>query len=177
MRGVPFSISEEEVKYELLKQNYPVIRATRLLKTSRTIDGQDKIKSPTPLLAIHLKNNDMGKSIFNLDRFFYSVLSVEPTIIRCTTMYQLPKVHTLKTSAGWNPPRCLKCVGSHNFMDCPRRRVTKLQVCVNCGQNHTTNSVPGWMMTEKWGVVLILSWWDVSTYPIECNCKLIASFG
>jgi hypothetical protein len=79
MRGVPYFISEEKVKNKLFKLNFPVIRATRLFLTSITIDGQDKIKSPTPLLAIDLQNNDMGKSIFNIERFFfYSVVSVEP---------------------------------------------------------------------------------------------------
>jgi hypothetical protein len=98
MRGVPYSISEEEDKNELLKLNFPVIRATCLLKKSITIDGQDKIKSPIPLLAIDLQNNDMGKSIFNLERFFLfrGISRAKAAIIHHTTMYQLPKVQSYK---------------------------------------------------------------------------------
>lgn len=139
MRGVPYSISEEEVKDELIKLNYPVIRTTRLLKTTRTIDGQEKIKSPTPLLAIDLVNNDKGKSIFNIDRFCYSVVSVEPrrrssAIPQCTNCQRFN--HTKNFCR--LEPRCVKCAGSHNYKDCPSRRVTT-PVCVNCGQNHTAN--------------------------------------
>jgi hypothetical protein len=125
MRGVPYSISEEEVKNELLKLNFLVISATRLLKKSITIDGQDKIKSPTPLLALDLQKNDMGKSIFNQERFFYSVVSVEPRRRSFTipqyTLWQYHITYCQRYNHTKNfcrlEPRCVKCAGYHNFKD------------------------------------------------------------
>ena len=67
MRGVPYSISEEEAKDELKKLKYPVLRVTRLLRTLKPTDGTDITKTPTPLLAVDLHNNEQGKTIFNLE--------------------------------------------------------------------------------------------------------------
>jgi hypothetical protein len=138
MRGVPYSISEEEAKNELIKLNYPVIRVTRLLKTSKPTDGV-ATKTLTPLLAVDLKNNDQGKTIFNLDRFIYSVISVEPrrrssNIPQCTNCQ---KYNHTKNFCKLEP-RCVKCAGPHHYTNCPSRKV-EIPLCVNCGKNHTAN--------------------------------------
>lgn len=61
VRNVPTSLSENEIKTELLDQNYPVLRVTRLL---------NKNKLPLPLCAVDLENNDDGKAIFKLNSLF-----------------------------------------------------------------------------------------------------------
>ena len=71
MRGVPYSISEEEVKAELIRLNYPIIRPTRLLKTSKCLGGQ-------ALFWQQIFETTTTEKLFLPRIYFFSVVSVEP---------------------------------------------------------------------------------------------------
>lgn len=130
IRNVPSSLSENEIKTELLDQNYPVIRVTRLL---------NKTKLPLPLCAVDLENSEDSKAIFKLNTLFYAVVSVEPKrkskqIPQCTRCQRYG--HTKNFCK--LDPRCVRCTGQHHYSDCPKKRTEPPQ-CVNCGENHSAN--------------------------------------
>lgn len=130
IRNVPISITEDEIKAELLQLKYPVIKATRLLNTK---------KIPIPLIAIELQKTEEAKAIFNLNRLLHCVVAVEPRrksseIPQCTNCQRMG--HTKNYCH--LPPRCVKCKEHHHYSQCLKPKdVTP--GCVNCGGEHTAN--------------------------------------
>jgi hypothetical protein len=130
IRNVPTSLSENEIKTELIDLNYPVTRVTRLL---------NKNKLPLPLCAVDLQNNDDGKSIFKLKTLCYAIVSVEikrrprqiPQCTRCQRYGHTKNFCKLD-------PRCVRCTGQHHYSECPKPKNDSPQ-CINCGENHTAN--------------------------------------
>lgn len=130
IRNIPISLSEEEVKSELLILNYSVQKVARLY---------NKDKYPIPLCAVELDKTDNVNEIFNLTKINYSIVSVEPRrkskdIPQCKRCqrYGHTKNYCLLE------PRCVKCTGAHLYTDCPKKPTDKVQ-CVNCGGEHPAN--------------------------------------
>lgn len=130
IRGIPTSLTIEEIKQDLLALEYPVIKVVRLLK---------KDKSPMPLCAVELENSEQAKDIFNLSRLHYCIVTVEQRrnsrdIPQCTNCqrYGHTKNYCRLT------PRCVKCTVNHHFSQCPKLKEEKPK-CVNCEGEHTAN--------------------------------------
>uniref|UniRef100_A0A1B6LDV0 Pre-C2HC domain-containing protein n=1 Tax=Graphocephala atropunctata TaxID=36148 RepID=A0A1B6LDV0_9HEMI len=68
-KNVPCSLTPEEVKAELISQNYSVLTVGRLF---------NKDKTPYPICAVSLENNESGKYIFHFNRLNYSEVRDEP---------------------------------------------------------------------------------------------------
>ena len=96
IRGVPYSISDDEAKSELLFRNFPIIKANRVLKKTYLEGSEERQKVSMPLSAVELTNNEQGKAIFSLDRlFFFSDICRTSTLVtNYTTMHQLAKVQS-----------------------------------------------------------------------------------
>lgn len=130
LRNVPLSLSEEEIKTELLDSGFPVIKVVRLL---------NKNKSFIPLCSVSLENNEKGLDIFKLEKLYHSIIQVEakrknkdiPQCVRCQRFGHTKNFCRLD-------PRCVRCTGQHLYSDCPLAKTADPE-CVNCGEKHTAN--------------------------------------
>lgn len=98
---------------------------------------ENKEKSPIPIVSLYLyKNHGTNKDIFNLNKFFNCVVSVEPkrknyTIPQCYNCQRYG--HTRNYCK--QKTRCMKCAGNHSSPNCNQ---IDILVCANCGENHTS---------------------------------------
>lgn len=130
IKNVPCSLTPEEIKDELISQNYPVLTVARLF---------NKEKVPYPVCAVSLENNESGMEIFQLNRLCYTVVHVEqkrksPTVPQCTRCQRYGHTRNFCKL----DPRCVRCTGQHLYSACPKNK-TDPPECVNCGENHTAN--------------------------------------
>lgn len=130
IRNIPISLTEKEIKDGLIKLNLPIHSVTRLLNSA---------KRPIPVCAIELNKDKDANEIFNLTRFNYCVVSVEPRrktrdIPQCKRCQRYGHTQNYcKLEA-----RCVKCTGNHHYKDCPKTSDTEPQ-CVNCNGKHPAN--------------------------------------
>lgn len=129
LRSVPLSLTEEEIKNELIAE-YPVKKVVRLL---------NREKQPMPLCVIDLENNEKAKEIFNLRYLMHAVVSAEPRrkprdIPQCTRCQRYGHTKNFCKLT----PRCVKCQESHHFTECKKDKDTA-PTCVNCGNSHPAN--------------------------------------
>lgn len=129
IRNLPISATDDEIKTELSKK-FTVKRVTRLL---------NKEKLPMPLCAVDIERNETSDEIFNVTRYFHSIISVEPRrksndIPQCTRCQRYG--HTKNYCK--LEPRCVKCLENHHYSNCPKRPGEKPS-CVNCQGDHTAN--------------------------------------
>ena len=134
LKPVPYSLTEEEIKNELLAMNYPVKNVTRI---------QNKFRQPTPACSVVLDDNKESREIFNMNKFFYCLVTVEPR-------YRPKGIPQCRNCLKWNhtrnychlSPKCVLCAGSHSLKDCnlrtmPSTSATKITPkCSNCGGPH-----------------------------------------
>lgn len=130
IRNLPTSITDQEIKDELLLKDFPVTNVTRL---------RNKEKQPIPLCAVILAKGEKSKSIFHLETLYHCRITVEPRrggrgIPQCTRCQRY--THTRNYCK--LPPRCVKCLGDHHFSECTKQREEKPR-CVNCEGEHTAN--------------------------------------
>lgn len=130
LRNVPYSLSEEEIKLELLQKNLPVLKVVRLL---------NKDKNVLPLCCIELENSESGHEVFKVDTLCHAVISVEPKrksreIPQCT---RCQRYNHTKNFCNLDP-RCVRCTGQHHYSQCPLAKSVPPK-CVNCDENHTAN--------------------------------------
>lgn len=134
LKDMPTSITDEEIFNELKTMDYPVIKAARLFN--------QKTKSPMPVVAIELEDNDKSQEILNLKTLFYSIIKVEirhkpKHITQCTRCQR--KGHTKNYCH--LTPRCVKCTEQppHATKDCKKKDKVKPAKCVNCDGEHPAN--------------------------------------
>jgi len=129
-RNVPTSLTEDEIKSELLLYNLPVCKVVRML---------NKNKVAIPLCIVELENSENAVEVFNINNLCHALVSVEakrkpkdvPQCTRCQRYGHTKNFCHLD-------PRCVRCTGQHHFSQCPLAKQTAPQ-CVNCGENHTAN--------------------------------------
>lgn len=130
IRNIPISLTEIEIKSELLKLKYPILKVARLY---------NKQKVPIPICAVDLEKTTKAKEIFQLEKLNYCIVTVEPRRInkdiaqckRCQRFGHTKNYCQLE-------PRCVKCTGTHLYTNCPKKPEQPPQ-CVNCGENHPAN--------------------------------------
>lgn len=130
IRNLPLSITETEIKKELIELNFPVKSVTRLT---------NKDKTPTPLIAVQLYNSPISPDIFKLDKLFNCIIiteqrrkSKDPP--QCTNCQRYGHIHK---SCKLNP-RCVKCNGPHHYTKC-NKNTEEPPTCVNCNEPHPAN--------------------------------------
>lgn len=128
IKNVPLSLTEDEVKKELLAKNLPITSVTRLL-------SKDK-KAPIPICAVILTSTEAAKEIYNLRTIFHSIVTVEARK-KASNIPQCHKCqrygHTKNYCAAKS--RCVKCQEDHLPQAC-KKTSNDPPKCVNCGGNH-----------------------------------------
>lgn len=127
IRGLPYSLTEQEIFDEIKQLNLPVQRVTRLL---------NREKFPTPLCSVLLENTERGKAVFELNRLCHMVVKVEARRhpqgpLQCTNCLQIG--HTKKYCR--LDPKCPRCTGDHRIDACPN--LSQTAKCANCGGQHS----------------------------------------
>lgn len=130
IKNVPPSLTEEDIKEELAVYNLPITSITRLLNKDRT---------PMPVCAILLTANEKANEIFNVNKIYHSVVTVEPRKVTRKT----PQCHRCQRIGHTKnycrlEPRCVRCQGKHLYTDCDKSR-KEPPICTNCGENHPAN--------------------------------------
>lgn len=130
LRNVPCSLTDEEIKSELLTFNLPILKVVRLL---------NKNKTALPLVSVELEKSESSLEVYKIDRLCHAVVSVEPKrkskeIPQCTRCQRYG--HT-KNFCNLDP-RCVRCTGQHHYSQCPLAKTVPPK-CINCGENHTAN--------------------------------------
>lgn len=129
IRSIPISYTDEEI-FDELNEHYPVRRVTRLL---------NRDKFPMPLCAVELDDDEIGQSIFELERFKHAIIEVEPRkkskeIPQCINCQRFG--HTKNYCK--LDPRCVKCREYHHFSKCTKT-ANAPPLCVNCDGEHPAN--------------------------------------
>lgn len=127
IKNVPISLTDTEIKEELISKNLPIVSVTRLI---------NKDKKPIPICAVILTANDVATEIYNIKTLNYSVVTVEPRR-KTTNIPQCHKCqrygHTKNYCAA--KPRCVKCNQDHPPKECTKTPEAP-PICVNCSGNH-----------------------------------------
>lgn len=69
IRGLPSDITVEDIRDELPKLGFPVLKVAQLIKR--------KTQLPMPLFQVQLSTTDMTKKITELDSLFHIKISIE----------------------------------------------------------------------------------------------------
>lgn len=138
VRGLPSSISHDEIKEDLEKLGHEVVGVTNIFKMV-TIDGV-KVRKAFPLFYIDLKQKDNNKEVFNIRNLAYCTVKIEPPkktrgIPQCTNCQQLG--HTKSFCHRQN--KCVKCAENHHTKQC-KKQPGSPPTCALCQQKgHTAN--------------------------------------
>lgn len=132
IKNVPISLTEEDIETEL-KQLYPdltIIKTTRLL---------NKNKHPIPVCALDFVNSDEVKQIYQLERLYHTIVTVEPRR-KSSEIPQCVKCQRFGHTKNYCSldPRCVKCLGNHLYNECTKKK-DEPPACVNCGEAHSAN--------------------------------------
>lgn len=130
IKGIPLSVSEDEIKDELTEKDFTIISVTRLLNRN---------KFPLPICAIDLPATESSADIYKVTTILQSIVTVEPrrksaTIPQC---HRCQRVGHTKNYCALKP-RCVKCTGEHMTSACTKKQGVP-PTCVNCGENHPAN--------------------------------------
>lgn len=130
IKGIPSEIPIEEVKDELIRLGYDVVKVAQLRRYSD--------KSPLPIFQVHLAQNDYNKQIYSVKKFFNFIVVVEAYKFRgvkqcynCLHFNHSSELCTLD-------PKCLKCAGNHRTNTCSKNFDEKPK-CANCNGEHPAN--------------------------------------
>lgn len=130
IRNVPVSLTEDEIKNELITLKYPVQKVARFY---------NKDRYPIPICAVDLSDTKEGKEIFNLTNLNYCIVEVEIRR-KSKEIPQCKKCQLYGHTRNYcqSQDRCVKCTGHHLYTQCPKRPEEDPQ-CVNCLEKHPEN--------------------------------------
>ncbi|GBP67549.1 Nucleic-acid-binding protein from transposon X-element [Eumeta japonica] len=135
LKGVPVEIDTEDIKADLVRQEYPVQVVHRMHRRDGTALGL--------VLAI-LNKTDGATDIF---KNLANVCGLSGITVEAPYKKGIPgQCHRcqLYGHAATNchaPPRCVKCLDPHWTKECSRTRDSEGKpACCNCGSDHTANS-------------------------------------
>lgn len=138
IRGLPSSISHEEIKAELVEMGHEVVGITNIYKMV-TSNGE-KVKKHFPLFYIDLKQKDNNTEVYNIKKLAYCIVKIEPPnktrgIPQCTNCQQLG--HTKRFC--YRQTKCVKCAENHHTTKC-NKQPNIAPSCALCQQQgHTAN--------------------------------------
>ena len=131
--GVHQTISEDDIKTELAKNNVKINKVQRL-----KYNGQ-----PTRKVVIHFENEQDMKIAL------YSGIYFGRIRIRCESYRTTPQVTQCYKCQGFNhiakdcknAQKCLRCAGAHKSIECPDKNKDSLKLkCSNCNGEHVASS-------------------------------------
>ena len=131
--GVHQTISEDDIKTELAKNNVKINKVQRL-----KYNGQ-----PTRKVVIQFENEQDMKIAL------YSGIYFGRIRIRCESYRTTPQVTQCYKCQGFNhiakdcknAQKCLRCVGAHKSIECPDKNKDSLKLkCSNCNGEHVASS-------------------------------------
>ena len=131
--GVHQTISEDDIKTELAKNNVKINKVQRL-----KYNGQ-----PTRKVVIQFENEQDMKIAL------YSGIYFGRIRIRCESYRTAPKVTQCYICQGFNhiakdcknAQKCLRCAGAHKSIECPDKNKDSLKLkCSNCNGEHVASS-------------------------------------
>lgn len=131
IRGLHQTTSNEEIKEELIKNTFPVIRVHQVLHPIS--------KTPLPLFFVDLAKNKNSEDIFKLQYLLYTKINVEEprmrtSIAQCTRCQDYGHTRTYCN----HPHRCVRCGGPHQSTQCTRP-LNIPATCALCGGAHPAN--------------------------------------
>ena len=141
LKRLPSRADPEGIKLELTNLGFPV-RAVKQF-TKKVNDIITKL----PTFIIELENSENSKEIYDLNRLFYTVVSIESYRPRSGLKQCFRCQRFNHTWPGCSlTPRCLLCAKAHNQKDCPIKHQSpqdksKLK-CANCGKEGHPASSP-----------------------------------
>ena len=130
--GVHQTISEDDIKSELAKNNIKINKVQRL-----KFNGQ-----PTKVVVEFDNEKDMKIALFN--GIYFGRMRV-----RCKSFRITPPVIQCHKCQGFNhiakdcknEQKCVRCAGAHKSTDCPDKDKETLKIkCSNCHGNHVASS-------------------------------------
>ena len=131
--GVHQTISEDDIKTELAKNNVKINKVQRL-----KYNGQ-----PTRKVVIQFKNEQDMKIAL------YSGIYFGRIRIRCESYRTAPQVTQCYKCQGFNhiakdcknAQKCVRCAGAHKSIECPDKNKDSLKLkCSNCNGEHVASS-------------------------------------
>jgi hypothetical protein len=131
LRGIPTSVTEDEIMAELTGQGFNPSQVIRL--------RAGKTREPLPLILVSLPKCEFSRSIYDLRSVCYIRIKVEafrkakgPGQCHNCQAYGHAQSHCHQR------PKCVKCAGPHLTADCKKSRDTPAKCC-NCGGSHPAN--------------------------------------
>lgn len=127
LRGVPETLTEEEIKEDLAEKGYQFQSVKRLKNKHKAY----------PLVLVNTDKNDAGKQIFNCTEVLHAKITTEPKK-RPTRQNQCYRCqdygHVQQRCTA--PYRCVKCARSHPSWECKLGKFSNRTKCCHCGANH-----------------------------------------
>ena len=140
LRGLPPTISEEEILVELQNLEFPALSVRQFKKLSFDPTTEERTKVPLPIWAISLHNEDGIKDkIKRISGLFHLTVKIEDYKgntgpIQCFRCQRFGH-----KAVGCNiQPKCVKCGNSHFTKDCTKDPATP-PTCCNCKGAHPAN--------------------------------------
>lgn len=129
LRGLPPTVTIDDIKEELKEQKVEVIKVTQISKNAEY-----------PLYSMLFSTGTKAQDILKIKTLCYCVISWEkphrkPNPTQC---YRCQKFHHVAVNCT-RVPKCLKCAGDHNVKDCDKIDEEE-EKCANCNEKHSANS-------------------------------------
>ena len=137
IKGVPSTLSDDEILACLQEQHLPVLKVARIFKI------QNKVKVPTLAVLIDLMPGTIAPTRLYIGFLSFKVHVYNPPPTRCFCC--LSFAHVAKFCR--KKQRCSICAGEHKHTDCDKRDQPK---CAACGGPHPamSNSCPKYIQAK-----------------------------
>lgn len=140
IRGLPPTISEEEILAELQEMQFPAmsVRQFKRLQVDPITDDRSKVPLPIWLVTLH-NQSGIKEKMKQLTGMFNLTIKVEdylgsPVPVQCYKCQRFGH-----KAQGCNiQPKCVKCAGSHHTKECTKDPNTPA-TCTNCNGSHPAN--------------------------------------
>lgn len=145
MKGIPPSVSPEDVEEDLRTLNFNVLKVTPFIKK------EGGVETTLSTMSIHFDKGTQASLVYKIRAICHCCVTWEKyknksKIMQC---FKCLKFGHISVNCE-REQRCLKCAGYHSVKDCIVEDVVK---CANCGEEHvaTTKSCPKYpkVDTEK----------------------------
>ena len=133
IKGLPPSISVDEIKTELASRDYPIAHVRQIVKHS-VINGK-KTSDPLPVWVLTFtKTNTIQDKLRNLNALFHIKIRLEKYrgiqgVRQCYNCQGFGHVANLCNKRA----KCVRCCENHKLTDCLNTETLK---CANCNDTH-----------------------------------------
>ena len=137
IKGVPSTLSDEEILACIKEQHLPVLKVARIFKI------QNQVKVPTLAVLIDLMPSTIAPTRLYIGFLSFKLHVYKPPPTRCFCCLGIG--HVAKFCS--QKQRCSICAGEHKHTDCTKRDQPK---CAACGGPHPamTNTCPNYILAK-----------------------------